>query len=191
MPAISTSSLPATLCPLYLYIHVCILTRPADTLAHRPPHNHLCSLISDTHQANDIIYLRGALFHLQNASEPRRKRAPPQTYVFYFLFLHPIRVTAMSTSPHTSTLCHQLHHFQLHLCSLIRNTQQASDLHFFKDPLFHLQNAPKPGRKPPQTNVHILLSVLVLSGWPRYQLHRMKVLFPRYHRITSSSTSSR
>ena len=43
------------------------------------------------------------------------KKAPPQTNIFYFLFLPPIGVAAMSTSPHKSILCPMLaNHFILH-----------------------------------------------------------------------------
>ena len=34
-----------------------------------------------------ILLLRGARFHLRNGPPPTRKRAHPQTYVFYFHFL--------------------------------------------------------------------------------------------------------
>ena len=47
----------------------------------------------------------GALFHPQIASEPGRKRAPPQTYVCYFQFLSPISVAVMSTLSHEINLC--------------------------------------------------------------------------------------
>ena len=50
----SLSTLP--LCPyihtyIYTYIHMCS-RKPADSLAHSPPHDHLCSLIGNTQQAN-------------------------------------------------------------------------------------------------------------------------------------------
>ena len=84
-------------------LHICILTK-ACRLASPivPPHSHLCLLFGNTQQASAPHFLRGALYHLQNASEPGRKRAPPQTCVFYFLLLplsewlrcqlHPIEV---------------------------------------------------------------------------------------------------
>ena len=75
------------------------------------------------------------------------------------------------------------------LCSLIRNTPQASAPHFLRGALFHLQNDPEPGRQrahPP--NLCILLSPL--SVWLRCQLHPMKVLFARCYPITSSCTPS-
>ena len=42
----------------------------------------------------------GVPFFTSKTPEPGRKRAPPQPYyVFYFLFLPPVGVAAMSTSP--------------------------------------------------------------------------------------------
>ena len=51
------------------------------------PHSHLCSLFGNTQQASAPQFLRGALIQLENALEPGVKRAPPQNYVFCFLFL--------------------------------------------------------------------------------------------------------
>ena len=71
-------------------------------------------------QASALHFLRGALFALQNAPEPgpwtgTKKGTAPQSYVLYFLFLPPISVAAMSTSPHKSILCPiSANHFILH-----------------------------------------------------------------------------
>ena len=80
-------------------------------------------MIRNTQQASAPHFLPGALFHLQNAPDQRRKRAP---YAFDFLFLPPIEVAAMSTSPHASTLCPMLpNHFILHAKSLARLALRA------------------------------------------------------------------
>ena len=76
--AISTSPLPAPLCPLYLYrhIYIYILTKTLSASPTRP-HDRLWSLISNTKLANSHKLFEGALFHLQNTPEPGRKRATP------------------------------------------------------------------------------------------------------------------
>ena len=90
------------------------------------------------------------------------------------------RCSPITSSCTLTSLQYQLHHFRLHLCSLIRNTQQASAPHFFKDPLFYFKNAPQPepGRKqaPPKTYVFYFL-FRPLAGWLRYQLHPSASLF--------------
>ena len=84
---------------------------------------HLCSLIRNTQQASAPHFFKDPLFHLQNAPEPGRKQAPPQAYVFYFLFRPPIGVAAIPTSPHESTLSPILpNHFILHAKSLSPST---------------------------------------------------------------------
>ena len=147
--AISTSPLPATLRPLYPNIIVSS-PKPAHGLAHGPP----TAMISNTHQASDPHFLRGALFHFQNAPEPGCKRPPPQhlysTFCFYPLSvwlrcpLHPIKVFLARCYPITPSctlkwLHYQLHHFRIHLCSMIRNTQQASAPHFLQGAPFSPQ----------------------------------------------------
>ena len=90
------------------------------------PHRRLCSLIRNTPPASAPHFLRGALFHLQLLPEPDRKgHPPPRPYVFYFPFLPPIGVAAMSTSPHNITLCCKPHHFLLHAKSLPGPTLRA------------------------------------------------------------------
>ena len=103
---ISTSPLPAALCPLYLcththiYIYVCIsLTRNTPPASASLPEG--CPFISNSSR---------------NQSEKGR---PPRPCVFYFPFLPLIGVAAMSTSPHNITLCPMLpDHFLLHAKSL-------------------------------------------------------------------------
>ena len=72
---ISTSPLPATLCPLYLHTHIYIyfFTYPTHCLAHEPPPPSLLN----TPPASAPHFLRDALFHLQIPPEPGQKRAPP------------------------------------------------------------------------------------------------------------------
>ena len=92
-------------------------------------------------------------FTSKNALNQDEKGHSPQTYVFYFLFQPPIRVTAMSTSPHASTLCPMFaNHFILHAhvaaistsplpaTSLLTDSQHTAGKRI---PL----NAPEPGRK--------------------------------------------
>ena len=78
------------------------------------------------------------------------------------------------------------------VCSLIRNTPQATAPQFLGAAFFHFQNAPEQGRKsppPPKSYVFDFL-FLPLSRWLRCQLHPMKVLFARCYPITSSCTPS-
>ena len=70
-------------------IHICIFTK-ACRLA-RPCAPHLCSLISNTQQTSAPHFLRGALFHLQIAPEPGRKRAPPRNLCILLLVSTPYR----------------------------------------------------------------------------------------------------
>ena len=57
--------------------------KPADSLAH----DRLWSLITNTQPTNSRNIFEGALFHLHNTSEPRRKRAPPFFSPVYFYLL--------------------------------------------------------------------------------------------------------
>ena len=141
---------------------------------------------------------------LNRDPEPGQKRAPPpkamcSTFCFCPLSvwlrcqLHPIKVFFARFQPITSSctpkwLQYQLHHFQIHLCSMIRNTQQASAPHFLPGALFHLQNALNRDEKG-----HLMYSTpcfYPLSRWLRCQLHPMQVLFARCCPITSSCTPS-
>ena len=118
---ISTSPLPATLCPLYLptykrlCICICISSPTLPIASHMNPHHRLSSLIR-----NRPHFLRGALFHFQIAPEPGRKRAPPpKPMSSTFNFYTPTSVAVMSTSPREINLCPMLlHHFLLHAKSL-------------------------------------------------------------------------
>ena len=108
--------------PIYLYV-----SSPSLPIAsHMAPHSRLCSLTRNTPQASAPHFLRGALFHLQDAPERDEKGHPRQTYVFYSLFL-PLSVwLRCQLHPHESILCLMLaNHFILHAKSLARLALRA------------------------------------------------------------------
>ena len=119
---ISTSPLPAALCPLYLYTHFInnyLLTYPTHCLAHEPPPP---SLLTDSQHATSkrASLPEGVPFFTSNSSRNQSKKG------HYFPFLPLIGVAAMSTSPHNITLCPMLpHHFLLHAKSLPGPTLRA------------------------------------------------------------------
>ena len=90
---ISTSPLPAALCPLYLYTHFInnyLLTYPTHCLAHEPPPP---SLLTDSQHAagKRASLLEGCPFSPPTPPGSRAKKGtPPRPYVFYFVFL-PLR----------------------------------------------------------------------------------------------------
>ena len=98
--------------PIYIQVSS---RKPADNLANRPPHNHLCSLIGTTQQATTPHFLRGCPF--SPPKQPRtttKKGTPPNlcTILSVSTSYPPMSVAAMSTSPPKRMLCPMLaNHF--------------------------------------------------------------------------------
>ena len=102
---ISTSPLPATLCPLYLYTHIYISLSlsphlyPTHRLAHEPPPP---SLLTDSQHAAGK---RASLFEgcpFSRPTPPRngaKKGTPPPDLCLLLSMSTPVGVAAMSTSP--------------------------------------------------------------------------------------------
>ena len=94
--------------------------------SHMNPHRRFST--DSQHAAGKHASLpEGVPFFTPKSSRNRAKKGnPPQTYVFYFPFLPPISVAAMSTSPHEINLCPMLpHHFLFRAKSLPGPTLRA------------------------------------------------------------------
>ena len=103
---ISTSPLPATLCPRYLqrYIYIYLLTYPTHSLAHEPPPP--CLLTDcNTPPASAPHFLRGALF--TSKSTGRKRPTPPNPFqppsVWLRCQLHPMKLIFAQCYPITSS----------------------------------------------------------------------------------------
>ena len=107
---ISTSPLPAALCPLYLHIYIYIFTYPTHSLAHEPP-RRLCALIRNT--ARHLTSL-GVPFFTSKSPLNRDEKGPPpkpmsSTFHFYPVSvwlrcqLHPMKLIFARCYPITSS----------------------------------------------------------------------------------------
>ena len=98
LAARSTSPLPATLSPLPIYIY-----SPPESLSIPRPSTPPTDW---HHTASSRPSLpSGCLFVNDKATQSHDENAPPKTYVLYFLFLPPVGVATMSTSPPERMLC--------------------------------------------------------------------------------------
>ena len=106
---ISTSPLPATLCPRYLqryiYIYIYISSPTLPIASHMNPHRRVCSLICNTPPASAPHFLRGALF--TSKSTGRTRPTPPNPFqppsVWLRCQLHPMKLIFAQCYPITSS----------------------------------------------------------------------------------------
>ena len=106
---------------LFIYIYTYVTSRkPADSLAHGPPTAIFAHCLATRSRQPPLSSLGVPFFTLKMHLSQEEKGHPPKRCC---LFLPPVRVAAMSTSPHEGTLCPMLaNHLILHAKSVSPST---------------------------------------------------------------------